>query len=511
MKKMYLPILLLLAILGLLSIQYMSPTGIGVSPDSVDYLSLARSLAAGDGYQVGYRPAHQIEAKAHFPPLFPGLIAGLARMTHQDAWPAAGGLNSVLFGVNIFLAGYLVGRITNNILLAWVIALLVLCSTDMLMVHAMAWSEPIFLTLMLTGLYLLARFLEKSTMSSLVAAAVVCGIAMLARYAAVTLLMTGVFVLFFHRGPSLKRRIMGVFVFGGIGSLPMLAWLIQNMSSSGSATNRSFAFHPITFGALEEGVSTVSKWLIPDFLDTRIRIVLFVILLGLLVFGAWKTRLIAALKTRLDETPFARVLFHYGWIYPAFLVVYISFFSVGTYFNFRMMLPLLLCVLILLPLLFAQARTLPWFRVLLLILLASYPVRAGIKIVDTHARGGRGYAAKIWQEGATMNWVRTREGPEILLSNGWDPIYIITGKIAGRLPRKIIYAHGTPNPKYAEEWQAMEDALRPAGGYIILFDDLRWRKFMAEEEELKQRLHLEEHAVFDDGIVYSFPKPVGSE
>ena len=138
MKKMYLPILLLLAILGLLSIQYMSPTGIGVSPDSVDYLSLARSLAAGDGYQVGYRPAHQIEAKAHFPPLFPGLIAGLARMTHQDAWPAAGGLNSVLFGVNIFLAGYLVGRITNNILLAWVIALLVLCSTDMLMVHAMA-------------------------------------------------------------------------------------------------------------------------------------------------------------------------------------------------------------------------------------------------------------------------------------------------------------------------------------------------------------------------------------
>ncbi|MFT7512328.1 MAG: hypothetical protein ACI9QL_001536, partial [Candidatus Omnitrophota bacterium] len=94
MKKMYLPILLLLAILGLLSIQYMSPTGIGVSPDSVDYLSLARSLAAGDGYQVGYRPAHQIEAKAHFPPLFPGLIAGLARMTHQDAWPAAGGLNS---------------------------------------------------------------------------------------------------------------------------------------------------------------------------------------------------------------------------------------------------------------------------------------------------------------------------------------------------------------------------------------------------------------------------------
>jgi hypothetical protein len=505
MKKIYFPILILLAALGFLSIYQMSSAGIGASPDSVDYLSIARSLAAGDGYRVGYRLEQESEASAHFPPLFPALVAGVSKLTASDAWPAARWLNSMLFGLNVFLAGWFAGRATGNRLVAWVVSLLVLCSTDMLMVHAMAWSEPVFLTLMLTGFFLLAEYMDRASSPWLIAAAAVCGLALIARYAGVTLLMTGVFVLLFRRGPARGRRLADALVFGGIGSLPMAMWLVKNMTSTGSATNRSLVFHPVGLEALEEGLSTFSKWLIPDFLDTRIRIVVFIIILGALVLGAWKSRLPRAFIARMRELAYARVAFHFLWIYPVFLLFYISWCSVGTYFNYRIMLPMLLCLLLWVPLLFAAAREVRWFRIFLLLLLASYPVRAAVKIVETHRLGGLGYAASAWRDGATMDWIRTYQGPGILLSNGREPTYLLTRKIVGRLPRKIIYAHGTTNPAYQKEWQAMELALQDHGGYLVLFDALRGQKMMPDVEELKHRLPLREHAVFNDGIVYHVP------
>ena len=218
-------VVLLLIVLGLLGgglVLAATSGGIGANGDSAAYLLAARNVLAGQGL-VSFTtsgPSDMLTAPlSHWPPLFPLLLAALG-LTGLDPAIGARLLNAALFAVNVGLVGWLVWRLAGTGLAVGVAVLLMLGAPHILVLHSMAWTEPLFLTLTLATLILLAHALTGGGRRTLFAAALAAAAACQTRYVGLALLGLGGLALWLWPGRRLARRIGEGVVFGVLGVLP---------------------------------------------------------------------------------------------------------------------------------------------------------------------------------------------------------------------------------------------------------------------------------------------------
>lgn len=152
-------LLLLAAVAGAGIARWCMSSGVGVSPDSVIYLSAADSLIAGDGLKpIAFHYSPKVaggEPLISFPPVYP-LLLSLSSIINSDRLSGARWLHSLLFAANIFLVGLLVYLGTARSALATLVGILLLVSSaSMLEIHTMAWSEPPFVLFILLAALLL--------------------------------------------------------------------------------------------------------------------------------------------------------------------------------------------------------------------------------------------------------------------------------------------------------------------------------------------------------------------
>jgi len=186
-----------------------SKYGAGVSSDAARNLSTADNLVMGKGF-VDMVGAPLIL----WPPLYPLLLAGLSILTSLDTFVVAWYLNVILYGVNIWLSGWLLYSIFRDIpFYAAVGALVVLLSRSMLRIHANVASEPFFETLILVFLLAAARYLRDGSRRGLWAMCAAAGLATLQRYLGVVLMGVAAIVILRREGPGGMKR----------GSVPLLA------------------------------------------------------------------------------------------------------------------------------------------------------------------------------------------------------------------------------------------------------------------------------------------------
>ena len=105
-----------LAVLGAVLVLLQNHTyGPGLHWDSVNYIGVARSLLAGEGFtQFGGLTYNA------WPPLYPILLAMPGLLFGIDPHAAAGPLNALLFGLTVFAAArWLLERITSRWLALW--------------------------------------------------------------------------------------------------------------------------------------------------------------------------------------------------------------------------------------------------------------------------------------------------------------------------------------------------------------------------------------------------------
>src|SRR5918992_1443542 len=91
------------AALGFLGILFCTPAGIGIYPDSVVYVGVARNLLQGQGVTYFDENGHMAPV-THYAPLYPLVIAGLG-LTGIDPLEGARWVNAVFFAFNIRLVG----------------------------------------------------------------------------------------------------------------------------------------------------------------------------------------------------------------------------------------------------------------------------------------------------------------------------------------------------------------------------------------------------------------------
>jgi hypothetical protein len=486
-------VLSLFAVMGTLLILKATPEGLSLSDDSIAYVAGARSMLAGHGYREAWLASNQ--PVTHFPPGFSALLAFFG-LFGLDPLRGARFVNALLFGLNTGLLGIVTWRMTPSLTAGLVLAALFVTNSEMLQVHTAAMSEPLFIFLSLLSFWAFDLYFERPPSSVgrgiagewwwLVASASFAGMAYLTRYAGLALAATFIVAICVLRSTWRKRfTSIGIFL---AGFLPwVLGWTIRNRVVAENATNRTFAWHPITAENIEIGTRVFSEFFIPieswrrEILKAGIVEGLIVIVLGAVLvwtlFKAWKyiskPRQASALerggKESREVISFTTGL--YIFAYLASIVASMTMFDAATKFRLRILSPVFVGLLILLVAFGIWMRN----RKRLLVVVATiivlcFSVYKQSLTVAQLSKGGLGYASFQWYDSQAMEYLRGLPEDVKVYTNEPAAVYLYVGRGAYVLPDRYDSATAQERPGFEEGVQRMQDEINEGNAVLALFD-----------------------------------------
>ena len=486
--------LLLLMVIGTVLVLRATPEGLGLSDDSIAYIGGARSLLAGNGYREVWLASNQYVT--HFPPGFSSALTFIGWFG-LDPLRGARLLNALLFGLNAGLLGILAWRMTPSLTAGLVIAALFILNGDLLQIHAVAMSEPLFIFLSLLSFWMFDLYFELPPSSVgrgvagewwwLAACGVFAGLAYLTRYAGLALAATFLVAICVLRSNWRKRfTSIGIFL---AGFLPwVLIWAVRNRIVADTATNRALAWHPITADSLEMGLRVFTDFLVPvtSWYQTIIKqpglaeAMLITILGATLVWTiakSWNTiskpRQAAELKEGGKESreviTFTTAL--YLFAYLASIIASMTLFDAATRFRPRILAPVFVCLLILLVYagIWLRRRNRP-VVILLTIVFLGFSVYEQSIAVATLAKGGTGYASFQWYDSEAMAYLRALPEDVEIFTNEPGAVYLYTGRGAYVLPSGYDSARAEFLPGFEEGVVRMQDEINAGRAVLAIFD-----------------------------------------
>ena len=482
--------LLLIAVTGVLLVLMATPEGAGLSDDSIAYIAGARSMAAGSGYREAWLASNQ--PVTHFPPAFPSVLAFFG-LLGIDPLNASRWVNALLFGANAALLGILAWRMTPSLTAGLVLAGLFILSADQLQVHTMAMSEPLFIFLSLLSIWMFDLYFERDQHWWLGACATIVGMAYLTRYSGLALVATFVVaLLILHKGWRKKLVTSALFV---AGTLPwILGWALRNRLTAENATNRTFAWHPITDENIRIGLRTVSEALIPVETWRRevfkqpfiIEAAIVLILGALLVWLAvktWKyvTNPLPPAPSAGQAAPqgkngmlvrevisFTVALFFFA--YFASTISSMLMFDAATKFRLRILAPMFVCLLILLVYfgVWLRNKNRPLVILLTFVFLAFSAYRQ-VNTINFWSRGGMGYASFQWYDSKAMEYLRDLPEDIHIYTDEPAAVYLYTGRGNYVLPDRYDSATALSREGFDEKLAIMRQEILAGQAVLAIF------------------------------------------
>jgi hypothetical protein len=274
---------LIAAALGFVIIQFFSKhSGIGVSPDSVTYISSARHILNGEGFR-----AFDNLPVVDFPAGYPLFLSAVSFLTHMDVLQYGAILNGLLFGLLIYLCGTIMNGFFHSS--GWYKRIMLACivlSPALLEVYSMLWSETIFLQLLLLFAIAIKKYLEHPGMKWLIISAILVSLACVTRYAAIVLAGIGLFLIFFEGGLPWGKRIRHCIVFGLLSIVLLAANLVRNEMVMHFATGERQKSTSSLLKNMEYFGAVLSDWLLipekPGLSILLTVLVLFIFLISML-------------------------------------------------------------------------------------------------------------------------------------------------------------------------------------------------------------------------------------
>ncbi len=242
---------------------FATPRGLGMSPDSVAYLRAAKDFLNGNWLN---------SFTSQWPPLYPTLIILISKTLGLTAIEGARFFQALLYSANFLVLYQLIRtysphKAISSILLAGLLGL----QGVITYIYFYAWSEPLFILIILLDLIILRRFqsvTKNSGTGALLHAMLICLAicAVSTRYIGLTVaILNGLIVLFFYQGQRLQRiTIATTHVL--LPLLFIIPWLRYRSVFQDGNTDRSFAFHGLSLDAVYNGLGTLGRWVIPNYL-----------------------------------------------------------------------------------------------------------------------------------------------------------------------------------------------------------------------------------------------------
>lgn len=206
--------------------------GIGISPDSIVYLSVARNMNEGKWLtEFSNMPV------VLFPIFYPTFLGSIMTVTGKDIFAIAPYLNGVMFGLIILFTGVMMERFINRSRPYKIFVLLCLAlSPALIEIYSMLWSETLFVLWSVFFFLAAKKYFNTHTLKTLTLLALIAAFACITRYAGVTFIATGGLLLLFDKQLQLKKKIGHIIFFGLIGSSLLVINLVRNAKITGMLT-----------------------------------------------------------------------------------------------------------------------------------------------------------------------------------------------------------------------------------------------------------------------------------
>ncbi len=466
-------LVIILSLIGFCIVLYSTVWGAALSDDSYYYISSARNLLAGRGFDL----------VPNFPPLLP-LILSLIGLFKVDPLVVVRWLNAILFAVNIYLVGRIVFELSRSYTFSILGSVFMLISSTMIMVHSWAMSEALYISLMLSGILIYTSGHTKGSWKTPVFSGLFFGLAAATRYIGVSLLFAGGIIWLLEAGKILRERLRNALLFSLVGITPLLLWMVRNQVIAGQPTNRVFELHLMPGSMWITMLNTVLLWFIPGRLVHRKELlwsgaIALVILIGLSFYFLRKRSSSAPNRWQNDEQKPVILLCLCILAYMFILIISRSFFDVRIPMDERLLSPVLVMGLILLVWILERLWNIKhWLAygsvvLISLLLLVTNLARSG-EMVQSYHDVGRGYASAREHISETYAYLRKR--PDIpIYSNAFAGIYFWTDRVTNALP--------PPG-----DITAMKENMKQTGAYLVLFDSIPVELYGMNREELTQGL-----------------------
>lgn len=473
--------------------------GVGISPDSTAYISAARSVLAGQGLCC-----HDGSLYAAWPPLFPILLA-IPGLVGIDPATTARFLNAFALGGVILASGVFFSRcLRSKALILIALSSVTLCA-PLVGVSSMAWTEPVFVLLIVLFILQIARFLRDGRTWSLVAASILASLCLMQRYTGVTVVIAGVVLLLFRKsGPRVPVRFRHAAVFVAISCTLLALWMARNYRLTNTLTGqaRQHSVYSI-WTNIRVAADTATRWLLPASIPLAARLIIIggLILLAIAALVRFRGRLPHA--TERDSSCL--------WSAWAVTLTYIPLILythqagvLNEPMNDRYLAPL--CVLTLWLTFIAADRAwsllgltsprgplLQHVFVGLSALWLAYPIEHTANAISGRMRKGAGeYSTRGWQESPLVKWLRSHPLEGNLRSNAPDALYALTGM------------HALVSPHRTWDIEGFREAVATDAGPLLIWFGASPRVYLYDLDELASLFYLEEVATFADDGVYRF-------
>ena len=271
--------------------------GVALHTDSVLYISVARSLLAGEGFMQfveGWEPM------MIWPPLYPLLLAAPG-LFGLDPLDAAGPLNAAIFGLCVLVAGLWLRRRLQSRWLAWWGCLAVMLSLPLTQEASWAMSEPLFILLATLSLAQADSFLQSSKHRALAWAAAFTALACLTRYLGVALVAAVALLLAAQPGAAAAAKVKRIAAYALVALAPLALWILRNWLLSGQPIGsriKNSVYYDLP-EILDGVLSSLILWAYPDsslqrfpFAAQALTAALWLVLAlatGHLLLRAWRT------------------------------------------------------------------------------------------------------------------------------------------------------------------------------------------------------------------------------
>ena len=420
------------AVLAATSILFVTaPYGPGASGDSVTYLSVAGSLADGEGW-VRFDGRRYVA----WPPLYPlalstGVVAGLEPVS------AARILGALAFALTLAALVLTLARATGSLGWAALGGLLALASPPVNETFATALSEGLFVSLVSVTFWLAVRAGPLPRPRDLVALGIAVGAACLTRYlGAVLAAAVAAWLLLRPAQPGEHLRRIGLFA--GVAMLGPGMWMLRNLALTGTpAGGRGGAFTPLARNA-EQFATGLAGSLSLDALGA-----IRPWLAAAIVFGLAGLGLAAAWRARPAPPAILTLPAVFVLLYSLALVTLASWTPVSPLFEMRFAMPVWIPFVLLVSALGADA----WHRwparnprialAVVLALATGHGLAAAAVRAGEHREHGVHHMGRAeWHASGLIDAVRSRDTGATVLSNIPHGVHFHTGLPVDYAPRR---------------------------------------------------------------------------
>jgi hypothetical protein len=500
-------VLVFLALLGVILV-FLSTSryGAGLSFDSVGYIGIARNLITGSGFTF-YDGRPLISQ----PPLFPTLLAIAGGLFKTDPLALANIVNALIFGLIVYFGGELTFKYLSSFpTFAIIGSSAILASIPLFTVSVMAWSEPLFILLVILSLLFANLYLEKNDVISLILLSLSVALSSLTRYIGVVLILWGAFIIVVFYRNSLKNKITHLSLYTCISALPIGLWLIRNYVISNTLFGSRAPSAYTLFQNLKFVFDDLMTWYIPGIIaNHRLTLILFGMIIGFSVGFNLKESL-QSVKLKLRQI-IPIVLFIV--IYTAFLVISsttTAYDAIGDRLLSPIYVPLTLLFLILAQALVGSYRGRfsnkigdSFLIIVVAIWLLAYPIHNILVKAVELAPIGQGYSSKSWIESQTVQYLlqhQTLQSECTIYTNGPDAAYILAHLATKTSPSRREYnfqGATNENSRLANVWLIENNK-----ACLVWFDKIN-RNDLFTFAELRSVANINLIARFDDGAIYS--------